>query len=89
MSVTRDVAGFSAFGLAVRFWQLGILNKHLFSNPAGHVASMAAFGTLGYFVHHWDIRVQELLAIKRADITEKRQALIAKARSEEEQALSG
>ena len=50
---------------------------------------MAAFGTLGYFVHHWDIRVQELLAIKRADITEKRQALIAKARSEEEQALSG
>ena len=58
-------------------------------DPAGHVASMAAFGTLGYFVHHWDIRVQELLAIKRADITEKRQALIAKARSEEEQALSG
>ena len=32
MSVTRDVAGFSAFGLAVRFWQLGILNKHLFSS---------------------------------------------------------
>ncbi|TRM64354.1 hypothetical protein BD626DRAFT_352504, partial [Schizophyllum amplum] len=84
MSVARDVAGFSAFGFAVRAWQLGIMNRHPLSNPIGHVASMAAFGTIGYFVHHLDIRVQELLTMKREQISEKRAAMMARARSEED-----
>ena len=34
---------------------------------------MGVFGFAGYWAHQWDIRAAELLALKRAEIAEKRQ----------------
>ena len=39
----------------------------------GHLISMGAFGTAGYFAYKWDVRAGELLAQKRAEIAARRQ----------------
>ncbi|KAF8150661.1 hypothetical protein B0H34DRAFT_801600 [Crassisporium funariophilum] len=73
MSLLANVVGFSLVGLAARFGQLGIQKQNLFMNPGGHILSMGAFGFAGYWAYKWDIRSGELLAQKRAEITERRQ----------------
>lgn len=35
---------------------------------AGHVIAIAAFGYGGYWVHHYEVRTNELIAWKRAEI---------------------
>lgn len=40
---------------------------------------MGVFGYAGYWAYKWDIRAGELLAEKRAQITERRQKEIRKA----------
>ena len=41
-------------------------------DPAGHVIAAVSFGTLGYFEHHWELRADELIALKREEIAQKR-----------------
>lgn len=38
---------------------------------------MGAFGFLGYWVYKWEVRSEELLAQKRAEIRERRKKPIA------------
>ncbi|CAK5268461.1 unnamed protein product [Mycena citricolor] len=49
MGVVGHVIGGAAFGLAARFWQLGILKKPMLSNPVGHLASTVFFAGTGYY----------------------------------------
>jgi len=72
------ILGFSAFGLAARFGQLGIQKRNLFSNPAGHAVAAAVGGVIGYWEYQWEIRADELLALKRSQILERRQNEIAR-----------
>jgi len=82
MGVLSNVIGFSLFGLAARFGQLGIQRRNPFENLGGHVVSMGVFGTAGYFAYKWDVRAGELLAQKRAEIAERRQQSGAAAEAE-------
>ncbi|KAJ3565058.1 hypothetical protein NP233_g7888 [Leucocoprinus birnbaumii] len=74
MPMLSNILGFSLFGLAARFGQLGIQKRNLFDNPGGHLIAMGVFGYAGYWAHRWDIRSGELIAAKRAEILERRQA---------------
>jgi len=71
------ILGFSAFGLASRFGQLGIQKRNLFSNPGGHAIAMIVFGYAGYWEYKWELRADELIALKRAEIAERRQREVA------------
>ncbi|KAF9648716.1 hypothetical protein BDM02DRAFT_3115049 [Thelephora ganbajun] len=66
------ILGFSAFGFAARVGQLAIQQRPLFSNPAGHALAAVSFGTLGYFEYLWELRADELIALKREQIAQKR-----------------
>jgi len=83
MSLIANIVGFSLFGLAARFGQLGIQQKNLFHNMSGHFASMGAFGVLGYWAYQWDQRAAVLMAEKRAQITSRRQPALEREPSEE------
>ncbi|KAG6374406.1 hypothetical protein JVT61DRAFT_4443 [Boletus reticuloceps] len=68
MALLSTVLGFSVFGLASRFGQLGIQKRNLMDNLAGHAIAMVAFGYAGYWVHHYEVRTNELIAWKRAEL---------------------
>ncbi|KAI9066226.1 hypothetical protein FKP32DRAFT_1540842, partial [Trametes sanguinea] len=72
MSLLTNIVGFSLFGLAARVGQLGIQRRNILENPAGHAIAMASFGFIGYWAYHWDLRAEELLKQKRAEIAERR-----------------
>jgi len=40
---------------------------------------MGAFGFIGYWAYQWEVRSEELLALKRAEIYERRKRLMAQA----------
>lgn len=42
------------------------------TDPTGHVLAAMTFGTLGYFEYHWELRADELIALKREEIAQKR-----------------
>lgn len=42
------------------------------TDPTGHILAALTFGTVGYFEHHWEIRADELIALKREEIAQKR-----------------
>jgi hypothetical protein len=44
----------------------------------GHLIAMGAFGYAGYWIQHWEERSEELLAERRAQITERRQKEMSK-----------
>lgn len=44
------------------------------SDLAGHAIAIAAFGYAGYWVHHYEVRTNELIAWKRAEILAKADA---------------
>ncbi|KAN0092948.1 hypothetical protein V8E55_003732 [Tylopilus felleus] len=68
MALLSTVLGFSAFGLASRFGQLAIQKRNLMDNLAGHAIAMVVFGYGGYWVHHYEVRTNELIAWKRAEM---------------------
>ncbi|KAF8802465.1 hypothetical protein BYT27DRAFT_7196657 [Phlegmacium glaucopus] len=86
MSLLANIIGFSLVGLAARIGQLGIQKRNLFMNPGGHLLSMGVFGYAGYWAYKWDIRSNELLAVKRQEIMERRQKQMQKI--EQESALA-
>ncbi|KAK1231679.1 hypothetical protein PQX77_005165 [Marasmius sp. AFHP31] len=79
MSMFANIVGFSLFGLAARFGQLGIQRRNLFDNMAGHAISMGVFGYAGYWAYRWDIKSAELIAQKQAEIAEQQKLRVAKA----------
>jgi len=72
MTMLYTILGFSAFGVASRFGQLGIQKRNIFSNPAGHAIAAAVFGYAGYWAYVWEQRADELLALRRTEISERR-----------------
>jgi hypothetical protein len=50
---------------------------------------MGAFGFLGYWAYKWEVRSEELLAQKRAEILERRKKLIAQTDESSGMALIG
>lgn len=73
MALLTTITGFSLFGLASRFGQLAIQKRNLMDNLGGHVVAMAAFGYAGYWAHVYETRSGEYLAMKRAEIAERRE----------------
>ncbi|KAI6155172.1 hypothetical protein BKA82DRAFT_991956 [Pisolithus tinctorius] len=73
MALLTTIAGFSFFGLASRFGQLAIQKRNLMDNLGGHFVAMAAFGYAGYWAHVFETRSGEYLAMKRAEIAERRE----------------
>ncbi|KZT57674.1 hypothetical protein CALCODRAFT_517327 [Calocera cornea HHB12733] len=85
--LVNNVIGFSLFGLAVRVWQLGLVNRPLFKRNElwTHASYMVVFGALGYGVVHLEerisLRLQELRVLRgeaRDKRAEKEAALFAK-----------
>lgn len=37
---------------------------------------MGVFGVIGYYAYHWEIRSEQLLALKRAQLAERRQKMM-------------
>ncbi|PCH42202.1 hypothetical protein WOLCODRAFT_31859, partial [Wolfiporia cocos MD-104 SS10] len=72
MAMLSTILGFSAFGLAARVGQLGIMKRNIYDNLGGHALSMLVFGYVGYWAHRWDERAEVLIAEKRAQIAERR-----------------
>ncbi|KAL0573220.1 hypothetical protein V5O48_008740 [Marasmius crinis-equi] len=87
MSMLANIVGFSLFGLAARFGQLGIQKRNLFENMAGHAISMGVFGYAGYWAWRWDIKSAELIAQKKIELAERQKERVAKAEAIAERLL--
>ncbi|KAG6334408.1 hypothetical protein ID866_4677 [Astraeus odoratus] len=48
-----------------------------FVDLGGHVVAMAVFGYAGYWAHVYETRTGEYLAVKRAEIAERRERTLA------------
>jgi len=68
MTLVTKIAGFTAFGVAVRTWALGIQKRPVFERPLTHAATGAAFGVLGYFVYHWEERQNVMIEQKHKEL---------------------
>ncbi|KAK0204855.1 hypothetical protein DFS33DRAFT_1382747 [Desarmillaria ectypa] len=74
MSLFANVLGFSLFGLAARLGQLGIQKRNLFDNMTAHAVSMGAWGAFGYLAWQWDQKSSGIIAQKKLELAERRQA---------------
>ncbi|KAF9061336.1 hypothetical protein BDP27DRAFT_1164504, partial [Rhodocollybia butyracea] len=72
MSKLANIIGFSIFGLAARFGQLGIQKRPLLDNMYGHALAMGVFGYGGYLAYRWDETAAVLIEKKKAEIAERR-----------------
>ncbi|KAF8589793.1 hypothetical protein K439DRAFT_1382776 [Ramaria rubella] len=68
MAMLSSIIGFSGFGLLVRFWQLGIQKRNLFTYLPAHVSYIVGFGVVGYWAEVWELRSTELITQKREAI---------------------
>jgi len=73
----NHLLGGAIFGLLARLGQLGIQKRNIFENPGLHAVSMGVWGYAGYWAYRWEIRSQELIDLKLAEIEEKRLKRIA------------
>lgn len=60
------------------------LTLHVREDFTGHIIAMGVFGYGGYWAYRWDIRAAELIAEKRALITERREQKLALAQESDE-----
>ncbi|KAG8906797.1 hypothetical protein FRB99_006064 [Tulasnella sp. 403] len=72
MVLLNNILGFSAFGIGVRAFQLGIQKRSLTSNPLAYGLSALGFGAFGYMVDGWEKRQVELIAEKEELLKERR-----------------
>ncbi|ESK87258.1 hypothetical protein Moror_5794 [Moniliophthora roreri MCA 2997] len=79
MSKLANIIGFSLFGLAARFGQLGIQKRNIFDNMAGHVVAMGVFGYGGYWAWRWDNYATELLDKKKIEVAENQKRRVENA----------
>ncbi|KAJ7761906.1 hypothetical protein DFH07DRAFT_956934 [Mycena maculata] len=73
MPLLGHIIGGATFGLAARFWQLGILKRPMMDNPSGHVACMAFFGGAGYYWWQATVYMNGVLVEKEAELRVRRQ----------------
>ncbi|THV07322.1 hypothetical protein K435DRAFT_772668 [Dendrothele bispora CBS 962.96] len=78
MSMLANILGFSLWGLAVRFGQLGIQRRPLFENMTGHAIAMGVFGYGGYWAWRWDQKSVQLIEQKKVEISERRKERVAR-----------
>jgi len=74
MPLLPNLLGFSAFGLAVRAFQLGIQRKPVASGPVAYLLSGAGFGAVGYVVTGWEQRQAELI-LEKEDLIRQRKLM--------------
>ena len=55
-----------------RLFCLNFHTRNKLEDPTGHLLTALSFGTLGYFEYHWELRADELIALKREEIAQKR-----------------
>ncbi|KAJ7928908.1 hypothetical protein B0H13DRAFT_1966778 [Mycena leptocephala] len=89
MGLLGHIVGGATFGLAARFWQLGILKKPMMDNPSGHVACTVFFGGVGYYWWQATVYMKGVLAEKEAELRLKRQLRQAATDQMLESALNG
>jgi len=65
MTLFTSIAGWAAFGLGARLWQLGVMMRPLHSNLWGHGLAMGSFGAVGYYAYFFQIRMREVLTEQR------------------------
>ncbi|CAG8494746.1 8477_t:CDS:2, partial [Racocetra persica] len=61
MTLVTTVAGFTAFGVAVRAYALALERRPVFDNPITHVFTAAFFGGVGAYIYNADQRQMELI----------------------------
>ncbi|KAK7050873.1 hypothetical protein VNI00_004985 [Paramarasmius palmivorus] len=89
MSKLANIIGFSIFGLAARFGQLGIQKRNIFENLAGHAAAMGIFGYAGYWAWRWDNYAADLLEKKKIEVAENQKRRVEKAEALAEKLMAG
>lgn len=97
MSKLANIIGFSLFGLAARFGQLGIQKRNLFESKylsqlfrypdalpdfSAHVVSMGVFGYAGYWAWRWDQYATVLIQQKKAEIQQNRRERLEQAETQ-------
>ncbi|KAJ7707579.1 hypothetical protein B0H17DRAFT_917766 [Mycena rosella] len=75
MPLLGHVVGGAVFGLAARFWQLGIQRRPMMNNPAGHLACMSFFGLTGYWWWNATVYMTGVLEEKEAQLRARRRAI--------------
>ncbi|RKP07177.1 hypothetical protein THASP1DRAFT_31009 [Thamnocephalis sphaerospora] len=72
-TTVRYVAGYGAFGVAVRALQLGLQKRPLLtSNPLVYAANAAIFGGIGFWLSGVDARHRALIEEKKRILLENR-----------------
>lgn len=73
----RNLMDSMFFSFAIPFLSVPTtLSRHKLISPAdlgGHAAAMAVFGYAGYWAHVYETRTGEYLALKRAEVAERRE----------------
>ncbi|RIA92022.1 hypothetical protein C1645_692051 [Glomus cerebriforme] len=77
------VAGWAAFGFAVRVVALGIQQRPFLEKPVTHAISTAIFGGIGSYIYYLEQRQLELIQKRKHTLLENR-----KRRREYEEAKS-
>ncbi|KNF00082.1 hypothetical protein PSTG_06703 [Puccinia striiformis f. sp. tritici PST-78] len=67
MGLATYTATWAAIGFGIRCYQLGVMQRPLFTNLWAHGISTGLFGSLGYYFYHLKIRQRELLEERRAE----------------------
>ncbi|KAA1080385.1 hypothetical protein PGT21_004972 [Puccinia graminis f. sp. tritici] len=67
MGLATYTATWAAIGFGIRCYQLGVMQRPLFTNLWAHGISTGLFGSLGYYFYHLKIRQRELLEERREE----------------------
>ncbi|KAJ7104030.1 hypothetical protein B0H15DRAFT_942061 [Mycena belliarum] len=75
MPLLGHVVGGAIFGLAARFWQLGIQRRPMTSNLYGHAACVGVFGVAGAWWWNATVYMQRVLEDKEGELRARRKML--------------
>ncbi|CAG7852855.1 SubName: Full=Uncharacterized protein {ECO:0000313/EMBL:CCA72933.1} [Serendipita indica DSM 11827] len=64
--LATNMAGWSAFGITAHAWHRGIQRRPVFAAPLRpYMIAVPLWAVLGYFIHHLELRQEEILARRR------------------------
>ncbi|KAJ7475968.1 hypothetical protein FB451DRAFT_263907 [Mycena latifolia] len=75
MPLLGHVVGGAVFGLAARFWQLGIQRRPMMTNLYGHAACMGFFGFTGYWWWEATVYMKAVLEDKENELRARRKVI--------------